>query len=147
MAARQDPLRNFRYRLEIDQIQQAGFAEVAIGDLSNEPIEYREGDEVTTARKLTGLTKYGNVTLKWGVTDSTELADWHQLVVDGATPLDAARRSVVIRLQDEAGQDKAAWELTKAWPSKYDPTDLNGKGNEVAIDTLELCNEGIKRIQ
>ena len=44
MAARQDPLRNFRYRLEIDQIQQAGFAEVAIGDLSNEPIEYREGD-------------------------------------------------------------------------------------------------------
>ena len=41
----------------------------------------------------------------------------------------------MIRLQDEAGQDKAAWELTKAWPCKYDPTDLNGKGNEVAIDT------------
>ena len=61
--------------------------------------------------------------------------------------LDDIRRSVVIRLQDEAGQDKAAWELTKAWPCKYDPTDLNGKGNEVAIDTLELCNEGIKRIQ
>ena len=148
MAARQDPLRNFRYRLEIDQIQQAGFAEVAIGDLSNEPIEYRNGDEEPpTVHKLSGLTKYGNVTLKWGITDSTELADWHQLVVDGATPLDAARRSVVIRLQDEAGQDKAAWELTKAWPCKYDPTDLNGKGNEVAIDTLELCNEGIKRIQ
>jgi phage tail-like protein len=134
--------------LEIDQIQQAGFAEVAIGDLSNEPIEYREGsDEPLTVHKLSGLTKYGNVTLKWGITDSTELADWHQLVVDGATPLDDARRSVVIRLQDEAGQDKAAWELTKAWPCKYDPTDLNGKGNEVAIDTLELCNEGIKRIQ
>ena len=147
MAARQDPLRNFRFRLEINQIQQAGFAEVAIGDLSNEPIEYREGDEVTTVRKLNGLTKYANVTLKWGITDSTELADWHQLVVDGTTPLDTARRSVVIRLQDEAGQDKAAWELTKAWPCKYDPTDLNGKGNEVSIDTLELCNEGIKRIQ
>lgn len=148
MAARQDPLRNFRYRLEIDQIQQAGFAEVAIGDLSNEPIEYREGnDPRTTVTKLNGLTKYANVTLKWGVTDSTELADWHQLVVDGATPLDDARRSVVIRLQREDGQDVAAWELTNAWPCKYDPTDLNGKGNEVAIDTLELCNEGIKRIQ
>ena len=32
----------------------------------------------------------GNITLKWGVTDSLELANWHQLVVDGATPLDAA---------------------------------------------------------
>jgi phage tail-like protein len=53
----------------------------------------------------------------------------------------------VIRIQSEAGEDKAAFEITKAWPCKYDPTDLNAKGNEVAIDTLELCNEGIRRIQ
>ncbi|SPH23941.1 hypothetical protein DEA8626_03018 [Defluviimonas aquaemixtae] len=145
--ARQDPLRNFRYRLEIDGIDQAGFAEVAIGDMSTEPIEYREGDEITTVRKLNGLNKYANITLKWGVTDSLELADWHQLVVDDATPLDDARRNVVIRVQNEAGEEKAAFEITKAWPCKYDPTDLNGKGNEVAIDMLELCNEGIRRIQ
>lgn len=147
MAARQDPLRTFRYRLEIDNIQQAGFAEVAVGDLSTDPIEYREGDEPTTVRKLNGLNKYGNVTLKWGITDSKELADWHQLVVDDATPLDDARRNVVIRVQDEAGQEKAAFEVVKAWPCKFDPSDLNAKGNEAAIDTLELCNEGIRRIQ
>ena len=145
--ARQDPLRNFRYRLEIDGIEQAGFAEVAIGDLSTDPIEYREGDEITTVRKLNGLNKYANITLKWGITASIELADWHQLVVDDATPLDDARRNVVIRVQNEAGEDSAAFEITKAWPCKYDPSDLNGKGNEVAIDTLELCNEGIRRIQ
>ena len=144
---RQDPVRNFRYRLEIDSIEQAGFAEVAIGDLSTEPIEYREGDEITTVRKLNGLNKYANITLKWGITESMELADWHQLVVDDATPLEEARRNVVIRVQDEAGADKAAFEITKAWPCKYDPSDLNGKGNEVAVDTLELCNEGIRRIQ
>jgi phage tail-like protein len=147
MTERQDPLRNFRYRLEIDGIDQAGFSEVAIGDLSTDPIEYREGDEITTVRKLNGLNKYGNITLKWGITDSTDLADWHQLVVDDATALDDARRNVVIRVQNEAGEDKAAFEITKAWPCKYDPSDLNGTGNEVAIDTLELCNEGIKRIQ
>jgi phage tail-like protein len=98
-------------------------------------------------RKLNGLNKYGNITLKWGITDSTDLADWHQLVVDDATALDDARRNVVIRVQNEAGEDKAAFEITKAWPCKYDPSDLNATGNEVAIDTLELCNEGIKRIQ
>lgn len=145
--ARQDPLRNFRYRLEINGITQAGFAEVAIGDSSTDPIEYREGDELTTVRKLNGLNKYGNITLKWGVTDSIELADWHQLVVDDATPLDDARRNVVIRVQNEQGEDKASFEITRAWPCKYDPSDLNAKGNEVAIDTLELCNEGIRRIQ
>ncbi len=144
---RQDPLRNFRYRLEIDNITQAGFAEVAVGELSTDPIEYREGDELTTVRKLNGLNKYANITLKWGITDSTELADWHQLVVDDSTLLDDARRTVVIRVQTEAGEDKAAFEVLKAWPCKYDPSDLNAKGNEVSIDTLELCNEGIRRIQ
>ncbi len=145
--ARHDPLRNFRYRLEIDSIEQTGFSEVTVGDSSTDPIEYREGDEPTTARKLNGLNKYGNITLKWGITESTELADWHQLVVDDATPLDDARRAVVIRVQNEAGEEKAAFEVVKAWPCKYDPSDMNATGNEVAIDTLELCNEGIRRIQ
>ncbi len=143
----QDPLRNFRFRLEIDGIEQAAFSEVNIGDLSNDPIEYREGNEVTTVRKLSGLTKYGNITLKWGITDSVELANWHQQIVGGATTLDDSRKTVVIRVQNEAGEDKAAFEVTKAWPCKYDPTDLNGTGNEVAIDTLELTNEGIRRVQ
>jgi phage tail-like protein len=142
-----DPLRNFRYRLEIDGIVQAGFSEVAIGDASNDPIEYREGNEITTVRKLKGLNKYGNITLKWGLTDSIELSNWHRMVVDDATPLAAARRTVVIRIQNEAGEDKAAYEITRAWPTKYNPTDLNGKGNEVAIESLELANEGIRRIQ
>jgi phage tail-like protein len=142
-----DPLRNFRYRLEIDGIVQAGFSEVAIGDAGSDLIEYGGGNEVTTVRKLKGLNKYGNVTLKWGLTDSIELANWHRMVVDDATPLSAARRTVVIRIQDESGQDKAAYEVTRAWPTKYNPTDLNGQGNEVAIESLELANEGIRRIE
>lgn len=144
---RQDPLRNFRYRLEIEGIQQAGFAEVVIGDLSTDFIEYREGDESTTVRKLKGLSKYGNITLKWGITDSEELADWYQLVVDNSTSLDDARRSIVIRVQNEVGEDKAAFEVTMAWPCRYKLSDLNAKGNDVAIEGLELCNEGIKRIE
>lgn len=144
--ARVDPLRNFRYRLEIDGIDQAGFAEVAIGDSSTEPIEYREGVDPTTAIKIKGLFKYGNVTLKWGITDSMELSEWHRSVVDDATTMEDVRRTVVIRVQNEAGEDKASWEVDRAWPAKYDPSDLNAKGNEIAIDTLELCNEGIRRI-
>jgi phage tail-like protein len=144
---RQDPLRKFRFRLEIDGLEQAAFSEVTIGELTSDPIEYREGDEIPTVRKLSGLTKYANVTLKWGITDSLELAEWHQLIVGGATLLEDIRKTVVIRVQNEANEDKAAFEVTRAWPCKYDPTDLNGAGNEVAIDTLELCNEGIRRIQ
>ncbi len=106
---RQDPLRNFRYRLEINSITQAGFAEVTVGELSTDPIEYREGDELTTVRKLNGLNKYANITLKWGITDSTELADWHQLVVDDSTLLDDARRTVVIRIGRGVGRGMTAF--------------------------------------
>ncbi|WP_010183097.1 phage tail protein [Sphingomonas sp. PAMC 26605] len=144
--ARQDPLRNFRFRLEIDGIVQAGFSEVTIGDSSVEPIEYREGNELTTVRKLKGLAKYANITLKWGLTDSHDLADWHKQVVDDVPLVDGVRRTVLIHVMNEAGQDKASFEIVNAWPTKYDPTDLNGKGNEVAIETLEIVNEGIRRI-
>ncbi len=141
--ARQDPLRNFRYRLEIDNLTVAGFAEVAIGATTTEVIDYREGTDPPHVRKLSGLTKYGNVTLKRGVTDSLELFNWHRQVVNGQ--LGAGRRNVVIVVADEAGQDKARFVISGAWPAKYDPSDLNAKGNEVLIELLELANEGIER--
>jgi len=141
--ARKDPLRNFRFRLEIDQITQAHFSEVAIGDTVTDPVDYREGNEPTHVRKLSGLTKYGNITLKWGVTDSTELYEWHKKIVAGQ--IQSNRKSVKIIAMDEAGSDQASFLVSEAWPTKYDPSDLNGKGNEVFIEVLELVNEGIER--
>ena len=46
-----------------------------MGDMSNAPIEYREGDQVPAVRKLSSLTKYANITLKWGITESMQLAE------------------------------------------------------------------------
>src|SRR5437588_11968882 len=61
--ARHDPLRNFRFRVEIDGIAIAGFSEAAIGATTTDVIDYREGNEPAHVRKLPGLTKSGNVTL------------------------------------------------------------------------------------
>jgi phage tail-like protein len=52
---------------------------------------------------------------------------------------------VKIIVIDESGADKASFLVSEAWPTKYDPSDLNGKGNEVFIELLELVNEGIER--
>src|SRR5258706_9710928 len=81
--ARNDPLRNFRYRLEIDSITQAGFSEVAIADTTIDAVEYREGTDPPHVRKLSGLTKYGNITLKWGLTvgaGALHPFNWHPVV-------------------------------------------------------------------
>jgi phage tail-like protein len=96
-------------------------------------------------RKLSGLTKYGNITLKWGVTESLELFNWHKAIVAGQ--IQKNRKQVAIVVVDEAGSDKARFVVSDAWPIKYDPSDLNAKGNEVFIEVLELVNEGIERVQ
>ena len=142
--ARRDPLRNFRFRLEIDGLSLAGFSDVAIGATVTETIDYREGTDPPHLRKLSGLTKYGNITLKRGITDSLELFGWHQQIVQGG--LDNGRKRVIIVVQDETGQDKVRFVVTDAWPVKYDPGDLVAKGNEVLIELLELANEGIERV-
>jgi phage tail-like protein len=144
---RNDPLRNFRYRLEIDNITQAGFSEVAIADTTIDAVDYREGTDPPHVRKLSGLTKYGNITLKWGLTtggNALELYRWHNDVSAGQ--IKERRKKVVIVVQDEAGTDSARFVISDAWPIKYDPSDLNAKGNEVIIETLELANEGIERV-
>jgi phage tail-like protein len=145
--ARIDPLRNFRYRLDIDGIAQAGFSEVMIAETTIDAVDYREGNEAPHVRKLSGLTKYGNITLKWGLTvggSALDLFKWHNEVSAGQ--IKEKRRKVVIVVQDEAGTDAARFVITDAWPVKYDPSDLNAKGNEVMIELLELANEGIERV-
>ena len=146
--ARIDPLRNFRYRLEIDNITQAGFSEVAIAETTIDAVDYREGTDPPHVRKLSGLTKYGNITLKWGVTSggtALELFKWHNDVSAGQ--IKERRKKVVIVVLDESGQtDSARFVISDAWPIKYDPSDLNAKGNEVLIELLELANEGIERV-
>lgn len=145
MAERNDPYLNSRFLLEIDGIVQAGFSDVTIPDISTDPIEYREGNEDTTVRKLAGLTKYGNLTLKWGITDSIELFEWRKQVIQGN--IADARKNIAVILQDEEGNPAARWEFREAWPSKYDAPDLSAKGNDVAIETMEIVHEGMDRVE
>lgn len=144
MADRNDPYKNFRFLVEIDGIVQAGFSEATIPDSSQDPIEYREGNEVPTARKLPGLVKYGNLSLKWGITDSMELYEWRKLVEQGK--MSDARRNIAVILLDEEGTPKSRWEFVGAWPSKYDAPDLNATGNEIAVENLEIVHEGMTRV-
>jgi phage tail-like protein len=142
--ARNDPYRNFRFRVEIDGIAAAAFSEVQIGATTTDVVEYREGTDPPNVRKLSGLTRYGHITLKRGITSSLELYQWHQAIVAGQ--LLSHRRRVVIVVQDESGTDQARFVVDDAWPVRYEIGTLDAKGNEVLIETLELANEGIQRV-
>ena len=140
-AQRVDPYRNFNFVLEIDGITQAGFSDCTGFGASTDPIEYREGGENKTVRKLPGLTKFNNIMLKWGLTDSRELYDWYREIVDGK--INRKNGSIVVR--DTEGNEKVRWNFFNAWPTKWDAPDLSAKGNDIAIDSLELAVEGLER--
>lgn len=139
--ARMDPYRNFNFLVEIDGITQAGFTDCSGFGSSTDPIEYREGGENTTARKLPGLTKHNNISLKWGMTDSRELYDWYRDVVTGKVQ----RKNGSIIVLDLDGKERVRWNFFNAWPTKWDGPAFTAKGNDIAVETLELAHEGIER--
>jgi len=139
--ARVDPYKNFRFLVEIDGIVQAGFSDCSGFGSNVEVIEYREGGDATTVRKLPGKTSYTDLTLKWGITDSRELYDWHLAAVNGQIQ----RKNGSIILQDDAGQERLRWNFFSAWPSKWDGPDFSAKGNDVAIQSLTVSCERLEQ--
>jgi phage tail-like protein len=136
---RKDPYRNYNFRLEIDGITRAGFQECSGLDSSQDPIEYREGTDPLTARKLFGLVTYSNITLRWGISDDAELWEWRQQIASG----NAERKNGSIVLMDDTGDEKVRWNFREGWPTRWTGPDLSASGNEVAVETLEIAHEGL----
>ncbi len=133
----EDPFANYNFLVEIEGVPSAGFAEASGLSTETEVIEYRNGNEPTRVRKLPGLTKYTNVVLKRGITRDSSLWDWRRTVIDGQLQ----RRSVQIRLLDEARQPVVSFTLYEAWPVKYEGPAYVARGNDIAIETLEIAHE------
>jgi len=140
-----DPLRGFRFRVQIDGITKAGFREVSGLDAGTDPVDYRDGDDPTHVRKLAGLQKFSNLTLKRGITSDQDIWKWRTAIMDGKIK-DNRKNGQIILLDDE-GKEAAEWTFTDGWPTKWTGPAFNATANEVAIDTLEITHEGLKRVK
>ena len=136
---RNDPYSAFNFLVEIDGVISAGFSECSGLTSETDIIEYRNGDEDITVRKLPGLKKFTNISLKRGYTQSKELWDWRKKVMDGQTE----RQPGAIVLLDEARREALRWTFQQGWPSKWEGPAFNAKNNEVAIETLEIAVEAL----
>jgi phage tail-like protein len=122
---------------------EAGFQECSEIGMSVDVIEYRNGNErENNVRKLTGLTRVGDVTLKRGIIGSLDLYDWLDQIRNGDA---AAYRTVLIQLQNEDHtQVVQTWRLLRARIVKHVSGPLNAKGNEVAMEQLTLAYERLE---
>lgn len=122
---------------------EAGFQECSGISMSVDVIEYRNGnDKENTPRKLTGLTKVSDVTLKRGLIGSLSLFNWLNQIRNGDQ---AALRTVTIQLLNE---DHTAivmtWKLLRARIIKHTSGPFNAKGTDVAIEELTLAYERLE---
>jgi phage tail-like protein len=137
-----DPYAQYNFLVQLDGVNRGGFTEVSGLTTEQDVIEYREGNMPATVRKLAGLAKYSNLALKLGFTQDRELWDWRKTTIDGQTE----RRSGSIVLLDEGRNEVLRWNFTQGWICKWEGPGLNATSNEAAIQSLEICHEGLELV-
>ncbi|HEX8127972.1 MAG TPA: phage tail protein [Pyrinomonadaceae bacterium] len=122
---------------------EAGFQECSNIGMEVTVSEYRTGNsKENSVRKITGLNKATDVTLKRGVIGSLNLYRWLDDIRNGNQ---MAERTVVIQLQNE---DHTAivqtWKLLRARIIKHVSGPMNAKGTDVAMEELTLAYERLE---
>ncbi len=139
-AERRDPYRSFNFQLEIDGVPLGAFSEASGLTAEGDAVDYREGTDLQqNVRKLTGLRKYSNITLKRGYTQDKSLWRWYGNIVNGQPD----RRDVTIVLLNEARQPVLRWHAEAAWVNKIEGPSFKAAGNEIAMESVELVHEGL----
>jgi phage tail-like protein len=141
-AKRNDPIPAFRFEVNLTDMPPAGFSEVTGLQMELDSQEYQEGGENSFVHKFPSRAKQTNLTLKRGIVDRA-MWDWFYDLTQGTVKFRGGR----ITLHDPSGnQVVMEWEFKGAFPTKWVGPDLNATQNSVAVETLELAHQGLKRV-
>ncbi len=138
--ARQDPLRGFRFLLEIEGITSGGFTRVKGLSREVRHESYREGGVNDYEHKLLTQVTYPVVVLERGLA-LDDLWKWAQDAADGIVE----RKTIWIRLQNEAGERVWSWQVEHALPVKWTASDLDAQSAQVVMESLELAHHGLRK--
>jgi phage tail-like protein len=144
MANRTTPFGAFNFLVNFDGGEIfGGFSDVSGLGTELTMAEYRYGnDKENHVRKVAGVHKVSDVTLKRGILNSKSLFDW---IGDARTKGPAAQKSVTITLLDEAQKPVQSWVLRGVVPMKYTGPTLAAKGGgDVAMEELVLSAEALE---
>ncbi len=142
---REDPYGGYNFLVTVTGVSDDGnavkgsFSEISGLEVELAPIEYRNGSEDITVRKIPGLKKFTNITCKRGVTGDIDFWNWILAGLNGSV----RRAEGSIALLDERRSEVMRWNFRRGWPCKYTGPGLNAGNNEIAMVTLEICHEGL----
>jgi phage tail-like protein len=148
MAVQRDtPYGAFNFLVELNDGSSSSSAIGGFSDVSGlgteiTLMEYRQGnDKENRVRKIPGLHKAADVTLKRGIMGTTNFWQW----VSETRTSPNTQRNVLITLNDEQGNPVLSWKLINARPLKWTGPTLAGKGgSDVAMEELVIASEGFE---
>lgn len=137
-----DPYRNYNFLLTIQDVAEARFTECLGLGLRIQPIRYRESGAGQIVRALPGPVEYAEVTLRYGLTSSTDL--WHWML-QGAQGNVQRRHVSIVMLESDGVREAIRWNLINAWPCQWSGAPLDALGREAAIEELHLAFDSLDR--
>jgi phage tail-like protein len=117
----------------------AGFSECSGLEMTLETEDFNEGGNNGTVLKFPKRMKYGEVTLRKGLTQRTDLFDWCYGFSQGV----ARRKDGVITLHNAAHKPFMAWGFRRGLPTRYAAPTLNAQQSAVAIESITITHEGL----
>jgi phage tail-like protein len=137
-----EPQRRYNFNLLINNVTSGHFTEVFGFDVHVDKILYREAGNNQIVRAIPGRVSYSSVTLRYGLTVTSELWEWLMTAVSGRV----SRRNASIVMLDPTGSTEVLrWNLLNAWPEQWHGAPLDALSRELAIETLVLAHEGLER--
>lgn len=145
--AREDPLVGFHFMLDVQGTVQGYFTEVSGIGSESEVAEQKVVSEkgVQVVLKIPGRLKWGDITLKRGLTSNLQIWDWRKMIEDGNVK--GARKNGSIVMYDQSLKPIAQWDFKNAWPSKVSGPAPKADSNELTVEELTLVHEYITRIK
>jgi phage tail-like protein len=135
-----DPYRAYNFKLSISNMGEGYFTECSGLEVRVHAIKYRTAGQQQVV--LPGQVEYGDVTLRYGLTDSPELWQWFMSAVSG----NVDRRHVSIAMYASGGgAERIRWDLNDAWPAAWRGAILDTLTNEAAIESLTLVFNSLTR--
>lgn len=138
-----DPLPVYRFYVEIENVIEGAFVECSGLNVERELIKHPEGGVNDHEHMLAGRTKYPNLVLKRGITNSDALWKWYQ---DGLHDGIVRRENLSILLLDREGNTIRRWNVQGAFPIKWNGPSFNVSNSQVAVESIELAHHGLEMV-
>jgi|SRR3954447_8412224 phage tail-like protein len=136
------------FGLSLDGVEgQSLWKEVSGLDHSHETIDERfcTPDGKQWIRKVPGKLNFSNIVLKRGLDTDKAIWEWRNSVVE-QTLKDVVKNGT-ITMYSHKGDTIAAWSFANGWPIKYSGASFDAAASSIAMETIEIAHEGIKREQ